>query len=242
MGLPFDAGQGAGEAARGRVLTEELAEFAARAGHDLLGPLNQAASLLALFVRRHRNEPDAEAAVLFEHLGSAAARMDTALAGVRGYLNLASQPLQRQTVSLHGPLSAALAVLDPAVKASGATITADPLPAIDCDGRGIAAVFEILIDNAIKFRRTAEAPRIHVSAARQGGHILIAVADNGIGIDPKFCADALLPFRRLNGREYSGAGLGLPKAKLIARLHGGGLRIEPAPPAGTRVTIALPER
>jgi light-regulated signal transduction histidine kinase (bacteriophytochrome) len=204
--------------------------------------LNQAASLLALFVRRHRIEPDAEAALLLEHLGNAAARMDTALAGVQGYLNLASRPLQCRTVSLHSPLSAALAVLDPAVKASSATITADPLPAIDCDGPSIAAAFEILIDNGIKFRRAAEAPRIHVSAERQGGEILIAVADNGIGIDPKYCADALQPFRRLNGRDYPGAGMGLPKAKLIARLHGGGLRIEPAPEAGTRVNIALPER
>jgi light-regulated signal transduction histidine kinase (bacteriophytochrome) len=242
MALPSDARQGAADAAMGRVLTEELAELASRAGHDLLGPLNQAAALLALFVKRHGNELDGEAATLIEHLGNAAVRMDTTLAGVQGYLNMASKPLECRTVSLHSTLSAALAALDPAVKASGATITADKLPSIDCDGDKIAAIFEILIDNAIKFRRVAEAPRIYVSAGRRDGAVLIAVADNGMGIDPKYCEEVLLPFRRLNGREYSGAGLGLATAKLIARLHGGGLRIDPALDAGTRVTITLPER
>jgi light-regulated signal transduction histidine kinase (bacteriophytochrome) len=242
MAQPSDAGQDAGDTARGRILTEELAELLSRAGHDLLGPLNQAASLLALLVRRHRDAPDAEAAVLIEHLGNAAVRMETAVEGLQGYLNLASRPLEVRTVSLHSALSEALAVLDPAVKASGATITADALPSIDCDGGKIAAVFEILIDNAIKFRQAAEAPRIHISASREGADVLISVADNGIGIDPGYCEEALLPFRRLNGREYPGAGLGLAAARLIARLHGGGLRIEPAPEAGTKVTIALPAR
>jgi light-regulated signal transduction histidine kinase (bacteriophytochrome) len=242
MALPFDTGLGAGDAARGRVLTEELADLASRAGHDLVGPLNQAAALLALFVKRHGSDRDGEAATLIEHLGNAALRMDTTLAGIKGYLNMAGKPLERRTVSLHSALSAALAALDPAVKASGAKITAEPLPSIDCDGDKMAAIFEILIDNAIKFRRVAEAPRIYVSAGRRDGAILIAVADNGMGIDPKYCEDVLLPFRRLNGREYPGAGLGLATAKLIARLHGGSLRIDPAPGAGATVTIMLPEQ
>jgi light-regulated signal transduction histidine kinase (bacteriophytochrome) len=242
MALPSEARQDAGDAARGRVLTEELADLASRAGHDLLGPLNQSAALLGLFVKCHGKELDGEAAALIEHLGNAALRMDTTLAGIKGYLNMASRPLECRTLSLHSALAAALAALDPAVRASGATITADALPSIDCDGAKIAAIFEILIDNAIKFRRVAEAPRIYVSAGRRDGAILIAVADNGMGIDPKYCEDVLLPFRRLNGREYPGAGLGLATAKLIARLHGGSLRIDPTPEAGATVTITLPER
>jgi signal transduction histidine kinase len=239
--MPPDADT-APEITGGQVLLEELAGFFSRAGHDLLGPLNQSAALLALFIKRHRNESESEANVLLEHLGNAASRMDTVVAGVQRYLNMASRPLEIRENDPGVALCAALAALDTAVKASGATITADPLPAIDCDGDRIGAAFEILIDNAIKFRRPAEPPRIHVSADHQRDEILIAVADNGIGIDPKNLDDATLPFRRLNGREYPGAGLGLATVKLIARLHGGGLRIVSEPGTGTTVTIALPAR
>lgn len=225
-----------------RVLTEELAAFSRLAGHDMLGPLNQAASLLALFVGRYRNDLDSDADVLLGHLGTAAARMGTVVAGVRRYLEVASRPLEFRAVDLRVPLSSALGVLDSAIRACGAIISADPLPEADCDGDAIALAFEILIDNAIKFRRTADAPRIDVSAGREGNDIVVAVADNGIGFDPKHREEVALPFRRLNGREYPGAGLGLATAKLIARLHGGGLRIDSAPDAGTTVAIALPGR
>lgn len=237
-----DADQEAGESADGRVLAEELAEFASRASHDLLGPLNQAASLLALFVRRYRGQLDSEADVLMEHLSNAAVKMDTVAAGIRRYLNMAGRPLEVRRVDLNAALAAALAVLDPAVKSSGAAITADPLPPVDGDNDRIAALFEILIGNAVRFRRPAETPRIHVSASRRGSDILIAVADNGIGIDPKHCQEVLLPFRRLNGREYPGAGLGLATASLIVRLHGGGLRIDSALEAGATVTVTFPGR
>ena len=41
-------------------------------------------------------------------------------------------------------------------------------------------------------------------------------------------------------RKHSGTGLGLPLARAFVELHGGSLRIESAPHAGTRVTIELP--
>jgi light-regulated signal transduction histidine kinase (bacteriophytochrome) len=238
-GPPADRRDASGFAAK--VLQEELIGFSSRAGHDLLGPLNQAASLLALFVKRYRNELDAGADVLLDHLLNAAAKMDTVTEGVRRYLSVAGRPIDYATVDLSTALSSALAVLEPVVKSSGATVTADVLPIVECGSAQMTAAFEILIDNAIKFRRPEEAPRVRVSAVSEEGEVRLAVTDNGIGIDPRYW-QVMLPFRRLNGREYPGAGLGLATARLIARLHGGGLRVESTPGAGTTVTIMLPGR
>jgi light-regulated signal transduction histidine kinase (bacteriophytochrome) len=230
------------ESATAKVLQEELIGFSSRAGHDLLGPLNQAASLLALLVKRYRNELDAGADVILDHLVNAAAKMETVTEGVRRYLNLAGRPIEYGAVDLSTALSSALAVLEPVVKSSGATVTADALPIVECGSAQMIATFEILIDNAIKFRRPEEAPRVHVSAVPDGACVRLAVTDNGIGIDPKYWQEVVLPFRRLNGREYPGAGLGLATARLIARLHGGGLEVESTPGAGTTVTVRLPGR
>ena len=71
------------DVARARTLAVELAEFSGRAGHDLLGPLNQASSLLALFIQRHNSDADSDARILLEFLQSSAARMQELINGVR---------------------------------------------------------------------------------------------------------------------------------------------------------------
>jgi light-regulated signal transduction histidine kinase (bacteriophytochrome) len=237
MARPPETEQTSEDAVRGGTLADELSLFCARAGHDLLGPLNQSAALLALFVRRYRSQLDAEADVLLEYLGNSAERMDTLLGAVRRYMDIACEPLSRRTTDLEAALSSALAILEPAVKANDAAITSDPLPNAECDTKKITILLEILVGNAIKFRRPDEAPRIHISTGREEDKTLITVADNGIGIDPEQAEEVLLPFRRLNGREYPGAGLGLATATLIARLHGGGIRVLSSPAGGTAVTV-----
>ncbi len=52
------------------------------------------------------------------------------------------------------------------------------------------------------------------------------------------------PFKRLNGADYPGAGLGLSTAKLIADMHGGNIRIDRIPdgeqsPHGTCVRFTV---
>jgi len=41
-------------------------------------------------------------------------------------------------------------------------------------------------------------------------------------------------------RRYDGVGLGLPRARFLAELHGGALRIESRKGVGTTVTVSLP--
>ena len=65
----------------------------------------------------------------------------------------------------------------------------------------------------------------------------------GIGMAPETIAQALEPFRQLDGslsRRFEGTGLGLSIAKALAELHGGSLSVQSAVGEGTIVTIALP--
>lgn len=70
--------------------------------------------------------------------------------------------------------------------------------------------------------------RIAVSLAREGGDVVLVVADDGIGLAP---ADA-------GGSEHS---LGLKLTKQMADSLGGRFSTESKHGAGTRVTFALPE-
>jgi light-regulated signal transduction histidine kinase (bacteriophytochrome) len=213
-------------------LITSLAEFSARAGHDLLGPLNQASSLLALFIKRYRNQLDSEADHLLDFLLSASERMEGAVTGVRKYMEVTGSPPAFQTVDLNASLASALARLTKPIAESRAAIESDTLPVTMADAVQMAAMFEILIGNAIKFRKPDTAPCIRISSRPAGDSLgdgfVVAIADNGIGIDPAYQDAVFLPFKRLNGREYPGPGLGLATAKLIAGLHGGSIRIESA--------------
>jgi light-regulated signal transduction histidine kinase (bacteriophytochrome) len=223
-----------------QALLSGLTELSARASHDLLGPLNQAASLLALFIRRYANQLGPDADNLLELMQSSSTRMESAAAGVRRYLEVASHPPSFGPVDLNTALASALTLLDKAVSESGTVIVSDSLPVVWADAAQMVTIFEFLIGNSIKFRRPDVPPRIQMSSRRITEVWSIAIADNGIGIGPEYSEAVLLPFRRLNGRAYAGAGLGLATAKLIAEMHGGSIRIGSAQESvGTSVQFTL---
>jgi signal transduction histidine kinase len=62
--------------------------------------------------------------------------------------------------------------------------------------------------------------------------IAITIRDEGIGIDPEYGDAVFAPFKRLNGREYPGAGLGLALVKTLVEMQGGRVRIVPAAEGG----------
>jgi chemotaxis family two-component system sensor kinase Cph1 len=217
------------EALEAQALLCALTELSARAGHDLIAPLNQAGSLLALFVKRYRNQVGSEADELLEFLQSASTTMEGLVAGIRRYLEIAGRAPSFEPVDLNASLASCLALLDKRISECAAVIESESLPVVSADAAQMAALFGILIGNSIKFRQADTPPRIRISSKRVDHIVVVAIADNGIGIDPEFSETVFLPFRRLNnGKEYPGTGLGLAMAKLIIELHGGNIRIDPA--------------
>ncbi len=69
------------------------------------------------------------------------------------------------------------------------------------------------------------APRIEVSARRQGGQVLCRVRDNGIGIDPRYHENVFGLFNRLD-LNVEGTGVGLTLARRIVEVHGGRIWVE----------------
>jgi signal transduction histidine kinase len=101
-----------------------------------------------------------------------------------------------------------------------------------------------LADNAIKYacRGTVanDLRRIEVSVTARGDAAEIRVADHGPGIAEKDRERALKRFVRLEEcRTQPGTGLGLSLVAAVARLHGGGIRLEDNKP-GLRAVLSLP--
>ncbi|MDT2024233.1 ATP-binding protein [Methylocella sp. CPCC 101449] len=100
-----------------------------------------------------------------------------------------------------------------------------------------------LIDNALKYGASPNADHpsiVRVSAAAEGGQVLLRVGDRGPGIAASEREHVLGRFVRLEGsRSRPGSGLGLSLAAAVARLHNGEIRIEDNAP-GLLVTLVIP--
>lgn len=55
---------------------------------------------------------------------------------------------------------------------------------------------------------------------------MIRVRDNGIGIEREYLQLVFAPFKRLHGREISGAGIGLATCRRVIEAHGGRIWVE----------------
>jgi len=116
------------------------------------------------------------------------------------------------------------------------------LPEISGDPKRLRQLFTNLLSNASKF--TAEKGRILVIAKiLKDGGVTIAIADTGTGMTHEQIVVALMPFAQVQGhlaRTQEGAGLGLPLAMGIVKLHGGSLYLDSQPGAGTTAVVTLP--
>lgn len=118
---------------------------------------------------------------------------------------------------------------------------ADGLPALRADRDALVTVLLNLLDNAHKY--TPADRRIVVQAYREGNNVVFAVRDNGIGIAPREQKRIFRRFyqvdRRL-ARDTGGCGLGLSIVDFIVRAHGGEVRVESKPGAGSTFRVFAP--
>jgi two-component system cell cycle sensor histidine kinase PleC len=118
---------------------------------------------------------------------------------------------------------------------------ASNLPYLPVDARRIKQILLNLLSNANKF--TPDGGRIVLVARRTAdGGATVAVVDSGCGMTDEQISVAMKPFGQVQShftRTQEGAGLGLPIALGLAKLHGGQIHIDSEPDAGTSVVLTL---
>lgn len=118
------------------------------------------------------------------------------------------------------------------------------------DQRAAARILELLLDNAIKFTRPAEAylTQVDSTAKKESVKLTInnskdtvrfVVDDTGIGIPPKEAEHIFDEFVQLD-EYYNGTGIGLTVARSLARRLGGDIWLDTSHTACTRFIIKLP--
>ncbi len=219
--------------------------FLSTMSHELRTPLNAIIGFSDL-IRTPGATSNAEAADYASHIADAGRRLLGVVSDVMDMSKLesGSLALDRQPVMLSEILEIALEDTRPLfdAKQQPVDMRLEPgLPDVDGDAKRLRQLFVNLLSNASKF--TAERGRILVMArALKDGSVTVAIADTGVGMTHEQIVMALKPFAQVQGhlsRTQEGAGLGLPLAMGIVKLHGGSLFLDSQPGAGTTAVVTL---
>ena len=223
-----------------RRSNEDLERFAYVASHDLQEPLRTIASYVQLLENRYGDRLDADAREFIGYAVDGATRMRRLIDDLLAFSRVGTGAGPMAPCDAGAALDAALRGLGSALDDAQAVVARSPLPSVQADPGQLETVFSNLIANAVKFRGAA-APRIRVSAARDGPAWAFSVVDNGIGIEPEYFERIFVMFQRLHTRqEYPGTGIGLAICKKIVERHGGRIWVESEPGRGSTFRFTLP--
>jgi len=211
---------------------EDLNSFAFAASHDLQEPLRTITTTLQLLQLHLEEQLTGEQRELIQLASDGALRMKNLISDLLAYSLASSQNRALEHVTLEAAMDEAVINLRQAIEESGASVTRGDVPSILGDRAQLVPLFQNLIGNAIKYR-SERPPRVHVSCERHADHWIIAVEDNGMGIEEQYLRAIFQPFRRLHGSNLPGTGLGLAICQRIVEGFGGRIWVESEAGAGS---------
>jgi two-component system phosphate regulon sensor histidine kinase PhoR len=221
-------------------------DFVANVSHELKTPITAVKGALETLLEGALQE-DPEAARRF--LQSAARQSDRLASIIDDLLSLSrleqqeGEALERQDALLEGIARGAIQLCQAKADAKGIALELEAEAGLTAavNPQLLEQALTNLIDNAIKY--SSPGSTVWISLRHTAGGVALSVKDRGIGIPPKDLPRVFERFYRVDkarSRELGGTGLGLAIVKHIMLAHGGSVRAESEPGAGSTFTIELP--
>ena len=218
----------------------ELQQFAYVASHDLQEYLSMAGNSLNILERRYKAKLDDDADKVLNYGINAITQMQQFINAMLSYSKIGTRDKIFERISCESVFKRVINNMDVVIEKSSAMITTEALPTIIADESQFVELFQNLLDNAIKFRRS-DAPQIHISAKQQNNKWLFGFQDNGIGIEPEYFERIFIIFQRLQTKtKYPGTGIGLAICRKIVERHGGSIWVESIPDKGSTFYFTIP--
>jgi PAS domain S-box-containing protein len=127
---------------------------------------------------------------------------------------------------------------EPEIIASGAhlELDTDPDATIRFSAKNVRSVVYNLLSNALKYRSPDRVPQIKITTRHTPEHVLLSVADNGLGMATEDKGKIFSMFKRLHD-HVEGSGIGLYIVKKIVENSGGRIEVDSQVNQGTTFQV-----
>ena len=234
MNLAIEAQSKANEQLSGVLAAQR--RFLTDVSHQVATPLATIMTNLSILRRAQRGSGPAQEAIADSV--AEAERMKRMLARLRALAHADEDiPLRRELVDLAELTADVVHAYAAQAGTSGVEFVTDVrAPArVSADKDLLREAVANLVDNAVRVTPSGQAVTLRVAAGAGGPSI--DVIDHGPGIDDERLKNLFDRFQRSD----SGSGLGLAIARRVVERHGGSIRVQTSPGAGSTFTIELPE-
>jgi signal transduction histidine kinase len=221
-------------------------DFLSMAGHDLKTPLTALMLKVQTLLREARAQPESVFARKVRDDSEAAVKQIKRLSHlVNELLDASRLAAGRFTFQLEDlDLSEVVRDVVSRFDGSGANERAELIVQtgtrvlVRADRLRVEQVITNLVENALKYGMQKP---VHVSCERDGTMAILAVKDQGIGIDPRDQSRIFERFERaVSERAFSGLGLGLFITRTVVEALGGTVRVQSELGKGATFTVSLP--
>lgn len=221
---------------------KELETFTYSVSHDLKAPLRGIDGYSQLLLEDHREQLDEEGRLFLDRVREGVTRMSQLIEDLLAYSRMERRDLYGVPLVLAHVVARVLDERRDELAARGVeldnrlgseTALADP--------DGLAMVLRNLIDNALKFSRDRQPPRLEIVATEGPESTILSIKDNGIGFDMQFRDRIFEIFQRLQRAEdYPGTGVGLAIVRKAMQRMGGRVWADSTPGQGATFFLELP--
>ena len=231
----------AGHASELALVNQELETFSYSVSHDLRAPLRHIHGYVEMLKNATAGQLAGKPLHYLNTIAAASVEMGQLIDDLLSFSRIGRAEIRAARIDLNVLVADVIRVLDIATAGRQVTWDVADLPMVQGDPTLLKQVFTNLLDNALKYTRTRTPARVSVRAVGdEGGRVVVAVQDNGVGFDMRYVGKLFGVFQRLHRAEdFEGTGIGLATTQRIITRHGGRIWAESAVGAGATFFVTL---
>ncbi|MGE5505036.1 MAG: sensor histidine kinase [Actinomycetota bacterium] len=218
----------------------ELGSFSYSVSHDLRAPLRRIEGFSRILIEEYSDRLDQRGIHLLDRMRAGANDLadmiDSFLRlsrSTRGELNV--EPVDLSALAAEQVVQCADKEPDRRV-----AVEIEPGLLVNGDRRLLASALQNLMENAWKYTRRTEHPKVWFGTIERDGRTFYCVQDNGAGFAGEYAERLFTPFVRLHKSEdFEGIGIGLATVQRIVARHGGRVWAEGEPDKGASIGFSL---
>ena len=222
----------------------QLIDFCAIVSHNLRAPLVNISMLVDCL---EENKDPEEHALLISKLKPVIENLQFTFNELVESIQIRQDlEIKTEDVCLKESLRRTLTALQTDISRLDAQITTDfsEVSMINYAPQYLNSIFHNLVSNSLKYHHPARKPEIHLTTTRKDDKIILAIRDNGLGIDLVKHRNNFFKIGKVFHRHPNAKGFGLFMTKTQVEAMGGRIWVESTPQVGSTfyIEFATPKR